>query len=124
MDHLVIKLNEDYQRIQCVEISTEVYMPSRNTHQSEIEFQECTDQLREIIVKYSSSHEIIIGGDINTDLSTQAPCGGEGVSIVVCQLQLLTKCGFDPARPMFELGLKIIKIQLLTKFGEDWMKTT
>lgn len=84
MDHLVTKLDEGNQRIQCVEIATEdnrflvvsVYMPSRNTHQSEIEFQECTDQLREIIVKYSVSHEIIIGGDMNTDLSTQAPMLG------------------------------------------------
>ncbi|KAH3733478.1 hypothetical protein DPMN_039906 [Dreissena polymorpha] len=31
---------------------------------------------------------------------------------------------FDPAWPIFELRLDIIYIQLLTKFGEDWMKTT
>ena len=45
-------------------------MPSRGSAESDNEFCECTDQLRE---KYQNSHEIIIAGDLNTNLSSQKP---------------------------------------------------
>ncbi|KAH3844370.1 hypothetical protein DPMN_086628 [Dreissena polymorpha] len=38
-----------------------------------MEYHECVDLLAEIIEKYESSHEIVIGGDLNVDLASQHP---------------------------------------------------
>jgi endonuclease/exonuclease/phosphatase family metal-dependent hydrolase len=38
-------------------------------HRIATEYSECIDQIFEIIQKYQNSHEIVIGGDFNEDIS-------------------------------------------------------
>ncbi|MCG8033052.1 MAG: endonuclease/exonuclease/phosphatase family protein, partial [Candidatus Thiodiazotropha taylori] len=78
LDHLVTKLPDGGNRIQCIEIACEkplilvsVYMPCKGLKDNSEEFADCLDQLTEVYQKYSSSHRVIVGGDFNEDLSSQ-----------------------------------------------------
>ena len=70
IDHLVTVLPDGNQRMQCIEVASNesrcllisLYMPSRGITNCDVEFQECVDLLSEIVEKYQTSHEIIIGG--------------------------------------------------------------
>ena len=75
MDHLVTRLSDGGNRIQCIEVSSQdplllvsVYMPCRGLRENVDEFQDCLAQLREVIKKYASTHMIMVGGDFNEDL--------------------------------------------------------
>ena len=46
-----------------------VYLPTRGYKDSQDRFQDAVDQLFEIVQKYHGSHSIIIGGDLNVDMS-------------------------------------------------------
>ena len=46
-------------------------MPTRGNTDSTIKFQDCVDQIHEIYQKYNQTHDIIIGGDLNEDLSNK-----------------------------------------------------
>ena len=78
LDHLVTVKEEGNERIQCVEISTSpkpillvsVYMPCRGQNADNVlEFIDCTEQLNSIYQMYGCSHNILVGGDINEDIS-------------------------------------------------------
>ena len=78
MDHLVTRLSDGGNRIQCIEVSSQdplllvsVYMPCRGLRENVDEFQDCLAQLREVIKKYASTHMIMVGGDFNEDLYGQ-----------------------------------------------------
>ena len=45
-----------------------VYLPARGSTEDEEGFGECLDMLHEIILKYNSSHTVIIGGDFNSSV--------------------------------------------------------
>lgn len=46
-----------------------LYLQAKGCKDHIVEYQETTDQLFEIIQKYNSTHQILIGGDINEDLN-------------------------------------------------------
>lgn len=48
-----------------------VYMPCRGLRENVDESQECLAQLREVILKYTDTHMILLGGDFNEDLYSQ-----------------------------------------------------
>lgn len=65
-------------RIQCVEILIDkpillvsVYLPTKAENDKYEEFSEYIDQLFEMLQTYESTHEIIIAGDLNEDLTKQ-----------------------------------------------------
>ena len=79
IDHLIRVCQEGGNRIQCVELKGDnplllisVYMPCRGLTDNLEDFNDCLDQLNEIIQKYSSTHIVIIGGDSNEDMYTEA----------------------------------------------------
>ena len=43
-----------------------VYIPARGSSEDEEGFGECLDMLHDVILKYNSSHTVIIGGDFNS----------------------------------------------------------
>ena len=45
-----------------------VYLPTRGSAMDEMFFDDSLDMLHEIILKYSSSHTIVLGGDFNSSL--------------------------------------------------------
>ena len=69
-------LPESNERINVVEYNQEcvllclvnVYLPTRGAADHEEAFGECMDMLHEIILKYNSSHAVIIGGDFNSSM--------------------------------------------------------
>ena len=77
IDHIVRPIPDGSHRIQCIEIEGAetraiiicVYMPANGSRDHHIEYHECVDELREIVLKYERTHNIIIGGDINEDLN-------------------------------------------------------
>lgn len=78
IDHLINKLPEGGNRIQCVELATDeplllisVYMPCKGLRENVDEFQDCIAQLQEILVKYRDTHGIVLGGDFNEDLHSE-----------------------------------------------------
>ena len=81
IDHLIKVINDGNERIQCIEFSDSfskpmlfisVYLPTRGCHDLD-EFKENVDQLFEICQKYAITHDILIGGDINEDLTKDKP---------------------------------------------------
>ena len=81
LDHLVVKLPDGGNRIQCIALHgkkplllVSVYMPCKGLKGNEEEYKDCLAQLGEIFLKYSSSHMVMIGGDFNEDIYS----GGEG----------------------------------------------
>ena len=76
IDHLVNIISDGNSRIQCIEIKTanpllsvSTYLTTKVENDRFGEYSECIDQLYEIIQKFQSSHEIVIGGDFNEDIS-------------------------------------------------------
>ena len=77
IDNEVTILKDGNTRIQCISIKTNdkpilvasVYLPAKGANSNIQEFQECIDQLDEIVSKYSETHNIIIGGDLNEEIS-------------------------------------------------------
>ena len=76
MDNAVTILPDCNTRIQCVSVKTEgkpillisVYMPTKGKTSTNSEFQECIDQLEEVVSKYEGSQDILIGGDFNEEI--------------------------------------------------------
>ena len=77
IDHLVRPIQDGSEKIQAVEIQGKagdrlllisVYMSAKGSKNHQIEYHDCVDQLYELYQKYSDSHTIIIGGDMNEDL--------------------------------------------------------
>jgi hypothetical protein len=69
-------ISDGNSRIQCIEIKTanpllciSTYLTTKVENDRFGEYSECIDQLYEIIQKFQSSHEIVIGGDFNEDIS-------------------------------------------------------
>lgn len=76
IDQLVNIISDGNSRIQCIEIKTanpllyvSTYQQTKVENDRFEEYSECIDQLYEIIKKFQSSHEIVIGGDFNEDIS-------------------------------------------------------
>ena len=46
-----------------------VYLPCKGSPNSQNEFQECIDQLHEIMSTYEQTHQVIIGGDFNEEIT-------------------------------------------------------
>ena len=75
IDHSVQPLPDGGNRTQCVQVKDgtplllkSVYMPCRGLSDNVKDYVDCLDQLYEIVEKYSSSHIVILGGDMNEDL--------------------------------------------------------
>ena len=75
IDHLVTKILDGGNRIQCIEVKAQksmllisAYMPCRGLRDNVEEFQDCLAQLQELIEKYSDTRLIVLGGDFNEDL--------------------------------------------------------
>ena len=75
IDHLVTKILDGGNRIQCIEVKSQksmllisAYMPCRGLRDNVDEFQDCLAQLQELIEKYSDTHLIVLGGDFNENL--------------------------------------------------------
>ena len=75
LDKFIKHLPDGSNRIQCIRIEANkpiiiisVYFPTKSSSDSYESFCDCLDQLHEIIMKYGSSHDIIIGGDLNEDI--------------------------------------------------------
>ena len=68
IDHFVLPLTDGSERIQCIELSlperkliiVSVYLPTMGGRDSLMEFQECVDQISEIIEKYYNTHDILL----------------------------------------------------------------
>ena len=80
IDHLVKPLEDGRERIQAIEVNSNnihklllvsVCMPATGSMEHQEEFYDTIDQLYEIWQKFHSSHQIIIGGDLNEDLNNQ-----------------------------------------------------
>ena len=78
IDHLVNQKHDGNERIQCIELKLQkpiliisAYLPTKGYKDSTQTFKENIDCLYEIIQKYHASHEVIIGGDLNEDLSNE-----------------------------------------------------
>ena len=76
IDHHVKAIPDGGNRIQCVQIKgTEplllisVYMPCKGIADNSTDFIEVVDQLIYIMEPYSATHKVIVGGDLNEDLS-------------------------------------------------------
>ncbi|CAG2193477.1 unnamed protein product [Mytilus edulis] len=75
IDKYIKPITDGSTRIQCVELLTSkptvimsVYLPTKSTTDSKIIFDDCIDQLYEIVQKYKETHDIVIGGDFNEDI--------------------------------------------------------
>jgi exonuclease III len=78
IDQYIRPTSDGSERIQCIEINTEtshliinVYLPTKSNNDQFDTYSDCFDQLYEIVQKYSITHEIIIAGDFNEDISTK-----------------------------------------------------
>ena len=78
------------ERMQCVEfidnytrplLIVSVYLPTKGCHDID-EYKDSIDQLYEICIKYKTTHDIRIGGDLNEDLNKE---NGEKRSIYIKQ---------------------------------------
>ena len=74
IDHIINDLPDGGERIQYVELKADrpllilsVYLPCKGSTYAYnyLEFTDCIDQLNEIMVKYRSTHDILLGGDFN-----------------------------------------------------------
>lgn len=76
IDKYIKSKQDGNERIQCIEINIEhpillisVYLPTKMKNDRYEEYSECIDQIFEIIQTYQTTHEIIVGGDMNEDIS-------------------------------------------------------
>ena len=83
VDHCVKIVRGGGHPVAVVEVSTDnrpvclinVYLPSRGSASNENEFMETLDELHEVLQTFSSTHDIIIGGDFNASLHRTKTCG-------------------------------------------------
>lgn len=75
IDRIIRGIDDGNCRIQCIELNTEhplviisVYLPTKGNSNSTDELCECLDQMYEIVQKYNSTHDILIGGDLNEEI--------------------------------------------------------
>ena len=78
IDHLIKAIPDGANRIQCLEVQAKsqilivsVYMPCKGLRDNSDEFEDCLEQLHEIVQKYKNTHSIILGGDFNEAASGQ-----------------------------------------------------
>ena len=80
-DNNITSLPDGGERLQCIEFTVgtgekilliSAYLPSSSSKDSILEYHETVDQLYEIFQKYQHTHSIIIGGDLNEDLSNMS----------------------------------------------------
>ena len=66
------------QKLQCIEIHgnnnsrlqvISVYLPAKESKNHVTEFQECIEEIYELIQKYGNIHKILIEGNLNEDLN-------------------------------------------------------
>jgi hypothetical protein len=78
IDHIIKPLEDGSEKIQCIEIHgnknsrlqvISVYLPAKGSKNHVTEFQECIDEIYELIQKYGNTHKILIEGDLNEDLN-------------------------------------------------------
>ena len=78
IDHMIRELPDGNECMQCIELKdsnskplliVSAYLPTTGYKDSQDRLQEAVDQLYEIVQKFHISHSIIIGGDLNVDLS-------------------------------------------------------
>ena len=78
IDHIIRPLEDGSDKIQCIEIHENknsrlqvisVYLPAKESKNHVTEFQECIDEIYELIQKYGNIHKILIEGDLNEDLN-------------------------------------------------------
>ncbi|CAC5394456.1 unnamed protein product [Mytilus coruscus] len=76
IDQYVKPIIDGNNRIQCIELALKnpillvsAYLPTKAENDKFEEFSECIDQLFEIIQKYELTHNLVIGGDFNEDIS-------------------------------------------------------
>ncbi|CAG2240370.1 unnamed protein product [Mytilus edulis] len=76
IDQYVKPLDDGNNRIQCIELTIKkpvlivsAYLPTKADNDKYDEYSECIDQLFELIQKYDTTHDVIIGGDFNEDIS-------------------------------------------------------
>ena len=76
-DHLITQRPDGGNCIQCVEVKgaeafllLSVYMQCKGITDNTTEFMEVIDQLWDILHRYSATHKVIIGGDMNEDLTS------------------------------------------------------
>lgn len=77
LDHIVKVIPLGGERIQCVELIVgpkpilvmSVYMPCKGHCENVVEFIDCIEQVHAIVQEFCATHLILIGGDINEDIS-------------------------------------------------------
>lgn len=78
IDKLVKPLDDGRERIQCIEVKgsrgnklllISAYLPSTGGRNHLEEYRDTIDQLYEIFQKYQSTHDVVIGEDLNEDLA-------------------------------------------------------
>jgi hypothetical protein len=78
IDHIIRPLEDGSEKLQCIEIHgnknsrlqvISVYLPAKESKNHVTEFQECIDEIYELIQKYGNIHKILIEGDLNEDLN-------------------------------------------------------
>ena len=81
LDQIVGMVEVGNERIQCIEVNQIsskpiliicVYMPTSGGREKTIGYYETVDLLNELLQRYQHTHYIVIGGDINEDLSNKA----------------------------------------------------
>ena len=77
IDHLITPRPDGGNRIQCVEVKgaeafllLSLYMPCKGITDNTTEFMEVIDQLSDILHRYSATHKVLNGGDMNEDLTS------------------------------------------------------
>jgi exonuclease III len=72
IDHIIRPLEDRSEKIQCIEIHgnknsrlqvISVYLPAKGSKNHVTEFQECIDEIYELIQKYGNTHKIINKGN-------------------------------------------------------------
>ena len=79
IDHVIKPLDVGGNQIQCVAknvceplLLISEYMPCRGVTDNYTEFKDTLDQLSVILSQYAPTHQIIIGGDLNEDITQTA----------------------------------------------------
>ena len=89
LTHHINKLPDGGKRVVCIEVNAcserlciiNSYFPCRGKG-SEDEYSECLDEVTEILMKYGSTHRIILMGDLNASLNHDTPNSRDKVNIL------------------------------------------
>lgn len=94
IDNRITKLPDGNEKIICIEIiySTAklclvcAYLPCRGrSTESETQFCDALDAIREIYIKYNETHTIILMGDLNASITRQIPSSRDRTFLVFCR---------------------------------------